>query len=114
MNTVLESSSDLQDLCTTVRSLISEGKYNPCFQLICKAMEHHPDAPEPHNLLGILCEVQGNHPCAMRHFRAAYALDPGYIPARENLNSYGTFFASGRIAYGDENLNCTAVRRNPA
>ena len=120
MNTVtaFDRVTDLKGLCTQVRSLISKEEYKTCFQVICQAMEHHPHAPEPHNLLGILCEMQGNHPSAMRHFRAAYALDPGYSPARENLNSYGTFFASGRIAYGDEEfpkaVKCNAAGRNPA
>ena len=45
----------------------------------------HPDAPEPHNLLGIWFELKGNEDKAHRHYRAACALDPTFMPARKNL-----------------------------
>ena len=111
MNTavILEPEQELTNLCGTVRNLISKREYNECFSLICHAMSLFPDAPQPHNLLGILCEKRGNHACAMRHFRAAYELDPGYIPARKNLETYGTFFSGGKSVYGDED---TTVKQN--
>lgn len=43
------------------------------------------DAPEPHNLRGILCEISGDDQAARKHYRAAYALDPTYKPACRNL-----------------------------
>ena len=43
------------------------------------------DAPEPHNLFGILLELRGDGDSARKHYRAAYALDPTYRPASRNL-----------------------------
>ena len=69
--------------------------------MICQAMGEFPNAPEPHNLLGIVMEKEGDHAGAMKHFRAAYALDPTYLPARQNLDHYGTFYSRGGCAYDE-------------
>ena len=37
----------------------------------------------------------------MRHVRAAYALDPSYAPARQNLENFGTFEQNLGCAFGD-------------
>ena len=92
---------DLHKLCSTVRTLVSNGEYNECTTMISKAMGEHPHNPEPHNLLGIVLEHTGNHCAAMKHFRAAWALDPTYAPASQNLNNYGTFYSNGRCAYDE-------------
>ena len=55
------------------------------YKLISKALLLDPDAPEPHNLLGILAEIRGDNSIARKHYRAAYALDPTYKPACRNL-----------------------------
>ena len=39
-------------------------------------MAENPHGAVPHNLMGILLEKESNHVLAMKHFRAAYALDP--------------------------------------
>ena len=52
-------------------------------------MLQNPHSAIPHNLMGILMEKENNHVLAMKHFRAAYALDPTYIPARYNMEQYG-------------------------
>ena len=52
---------------------------------IADAMALRMDAPQPHNLLGILSELNGDDISARRHYRAAYALDPTYKPACRNL-----------------------------
>ncbi|MPN31218.1 hypothetical protein SDC9_178692 [bioreactor metagenome] len=41
----------------------------------------------------------------MKHFRAAWALDPTYIPARQNLDCYGTFFSNGKCAYDESDYS---------
>ena len=43
------------------------------------------NAPEPHNLYGILSEMRGDISNAKKHYRAASALDPAYKPAIRNL-----------------------------
>ena len=91
----------LQALCDGVRKYAKAQDYQKCVTMICKAMGEFPNAPEPHNLLGIVMEKEGDHVGAMRHFRAAYALDPTYLPARQNLDHYGTFYSRGGCAYDE-------------
>lgn len=100
----LSNQRELNELCITVKTLISKKEFEQCYKLIYHAMEQYPHAPEPHNLLGILLEKQGNHALGMRHFRAAWALDPTYRPANYNLYVYGTFCSNGRCtcAYDDD------------
>jgi Flp pilus assembly protein TadD len=52
---------------------------------IANAMALNMDAPQPHNLLGILYELIGDDSGARKHYRAAYALAPTYKPACRNL-----------------------------
>ncbi|MDD4159930.1 MAG: hypothetical protein PHO18_03180 [Synergistaceae bacterium] len=93
---------DLGSLCAAVRELISIQDYEKCETLIRCAMGKHPHAPEPHNLIGILLEKKGKHLMAMKHFRAAWALDPTYRPARQNIDCYEMFFSNRKCAYYDE------------
>jgi len=69
--------------------------------LIEEAIGKYPHAPEPHNLLGLLLEAQGEHIAAMKHFRAAWALDPTYLPTRQNLDYFGSCYPSGKWAYDE-------------
>lgn len=107
---VHESTKDIRTLCKTIRELIDVKDYEKCESMICSAMERYPHAPEPHNLIGILLEKRGDHLTAMKHFRAAWALDPTYVPARQNLDCYGTFFSSGNCAYDES--DCKAEEKS--
>lgn len=100
--------AELKELCETVRAYSDLQDFEACVSLIAHAMEEHPSAPEPHNLLGIVLEREGRHAEAMRHFRAAYALDPSYRPARQNLEHYGTFYAPGGCAF--DQVDCPEER----
>ena len=94
-------SMQLQALCDGVRKYVKARDFQKCVAMICQAMGEFPNAPEPHNLLGIVMEKEGDHAGAMNHFRAAYALDPTYLPARQNLDYYGTFYSRGGCAYDE-------------
>ncbi|HBF66762.1 MAG TPA: hypothetical protein DDW34_14815 [Clostridium sp.] len=98
---VYENNEDLFSLCRAVRELIDTQNYDKCKALIFDAMRRYPHSPEPHNLIGILLEKIGEHAAAMKHFRAAWALDPTYLPAQQNLECYGTFYSKGRCAYDE-------------
>lgn len=50
-----------------------------------KAMIENEHSPAVQNLLGIIAELKNDLPLASKHFRAAYALDPTYQPALDNL-----------------------------
>jgi Lipoprotein NlpI, contains TPR repeats len=82
----------LNQVCETVRELIKQNKLCEGEELISQTMAKYPHAPEPHNLMGILLENENDHPAAMKHFRAAWALDPTYLPARYNMEQYADFF----------------------
>lgn len=98
------NSSELDQLCATVRAFVTEGDYDSCLEPVCRAMERFPHAPHPHNLLGIILEKTGDHSGAMKHFRAAWALDPSYSPANHNLQTYGTFFSGGSCAFDESDI----------
>jgi tetratricopeptide (TPR) repeat protein len=87
---------EMMSLCNTARELIRQKGYRECDELIRKAMAEYPSAPEPHNLMGIKLENEGDHLSAMKHFRAAWALDPTYLPARYNLNQYADMLCKNR------------------
>lgn len=88
-------------LSQKVKQHIETGDYENANRLICQAMMGYPHAAEPHNLMGILMESQGNHAAAMNHLRAAWALDPTYQPARLNLESLGTFQRRTHFVYDE-------------
>ena len=96
--------TELLDLCNHVKECFHKNAYKACMEEICYAMYLHPDSPEPHNLMGILQDRQGNHTGAMKHFRAALDLDPTYLPAKENMLDYARFDISApryRFCFSD-------------
>ena len=101
-----DDADGLKALCEKARALMNNREFSECEQLICAAIGRYPHKPEPNNLLGILLEMQGDHILAMKHFRAAWALDAAYRPARQNLERFGSFFPRETIAF-DEN-DCPA------
>ena len=70
---------------------IHQNEFKESYKIIMKALSENPNAPEPHNLLGIWYELKKNDDLARKHYRAAYALDPTYTPASENLERITTY-----------------------
>lgn len=101
MNTLNESDVKkiMKKLIDNVKELNYDGKYSEAIALVSESMQRYPHSPEPHNLMGIIMEVQHNHVAAMKHFRAAWALDPTYTPAQYNLETYGTLVHWRKSAY---------------
>ena len=79
-----------------------QRKFEQCEKEIETAMAENPHCAIPHNLMGILMEKESNHVLAMKHFRAAYALDPTYVPARYNMEQYGQMYSAGKCAFTEE------------
>lgn len=93
----------LTECCKDVKTFIEKKDYQKCEHEIIKLMEAYPHSAVPHNLYGILLEAQQDHLLAMKHFRAANALDPTYIPARYNMEQYGEWNPRGiHAAYSME------------
>jgi Flp pilus assembly protein TadD len=91
----------MNDDIAEVKEMISGQYYKECEALISSLMLDHPHSALPHNLMGILLEKQGRHEEAMRHFRAAYALNPQYEPAEKNMESFGSFALHEECDYGE-------------
>jgi Flp pilus assembly protein TadD len=84
-----EDRHQLDELCETIQQLIKEKKYETGVEKVTQAIGEYPHAPHPHNLMGILLEISGDKGGAMKHYRAAIALEPSYHPARANLYRNG-------------------------
>ncbi|MFA6845626.1 MAG: hypothetical protein WCR02_07870 [Sphaerochaetaceae bacterium] len=104
----------MDDLCNDIRKLVTQEDYQKCEHLLSMALGKYPNEPEPHNLLGIVLQKQGNHFMAMKHFRVAWALDPTYTPARQNLENFGTLFAQGKIAFNESDCSREEVKQEPS
>ncbi|AOT69046.1 sigma-54-dependent transcriptional regulator [Geosporobacter ferrireducens] len=74
-----------KDIIGFAKKCIIEGSYGKAEGFLKKAIAMEVDAPEPHNLLGILAEYGKEIQKAQMHYRAALALDPSYEPASKNL-----------------------------
>ncbi|HML48408.1 MAG TPA: hypothetical protein PKE04_16820, partial [Clostridia bacterium] len=96
-----ETGNEMTALCGAVRELMAKGAYPECEARIAEAMGKHPHAPQPHNLIGILLEKTGDTRVAMKHFRAACALDPKYLPARRNAERVASFFVHAASAFDE-------------
>lgn len=101
----------LQELCGSARKLVGEYRLDECERMVCEAMMNCPHAAEPHNLMGIILEKKGYHVAAMKHFRAASALDPTYVPARENMERFGSFSTDKKLAF-DESDCCLREKKS--
>lgn len=89
-----DNKQELQELCNKVCVMIKNGQTDECLKIVEKAMSDYPDAPEPHNLYGVLIAGNGNTEEALKHFRAAWSLDPSYSPANKNIELLGNYFES--------------------
>ncbi len=85
MNKKMTLSGEYAAMVQDAADALRAGETAASLVCIREAMMLRMDAPEPHNLLGILCEMKSDDNGARRHYRAAYALDPTYKPACRNL-----------------------------
>lgn len=96
-----EEKEVLLSICQEIRALVKQRNYTECEVILQSAIGKYPHSSEPHNLYGVLYEEQGDHVAAMKHFRAAWALDPTYLPARFNIEQYSTFYSKISPAYDE-------------
>ena len=88
--------------------------FDKAYELITEAMHINPDAPQPHNLLGIWFELKGNGDKARKHYRAAYSLDPTFKPACKNLEQSCTVFDNNSPRTYDFGDNAEETQRSDA
>lgn len=101
---MMEQDVYFKKLCSKIKRAMVLKQYPYCEEHLREAMKEYPDAPQPHNLYGIMMEKRGQHALAMKHLRAAWALDPTYQPARWNLEAFGTFSGIEAAAYDEHDL----------
>ncbi len=98
---VLDNKESMIIICNKVRGLVESNAFEDCDIYLKSIIGKFPHAPEPHNLFGMLLEKEGEHVLAMKHFRVAWALDPTYLPARYNMDVFGTIFTKGKGAFDE-------------
>ncbi|MEG2677172.1 MAG: hypothetical protein RR933_03555 [Oscillospiraceae bacterium] len=91
----------LQQTISQAREMITNHEYKKCEKMLRQAMGECPHEAIPHNLMGLLYEKQNDHITAMKHFRAAWSLDPTYIPAIQNLDSFGHIFSDKKYIFDE-------------
>lgn len=101
----------MTDLCMKVKKYVEEKDWDSCMELIPRYMERYPNSAVPHNLLGIVLESQGHHPDAMRHFRAAWSLDPTFMPASQNIDAYSLYDSEKDVKPAYTVDDCLTERR---
>ena len=78
-------SQGYEDYLALARQRISEGYFEVAGVYAQKAVFLNPDRPGALNLLGGIAEIKGNRLEAEEYYRAALTRDPGYGPAKLNL-----------------------------
>ena len=99
---------NIQRICNEVRKDVEKKQFTQGIAATADAMRLYPHAPEPHNLLGLLLEITKEKGLAMKHYRAALALDPTYRPARQNMERCGNLHVSDTYAFDES--DCIAQK----
>lgn len=105
MNNSLEFNMMFGQCIDSAVDSLRHKELDKAYDSIIKAICMKPDAPQPHNLLGIWYELNSDGEKARRHYRAAYSLDPTYKPPCKNLERISALFDNSKpysIDYGDE------------
>ena len=90
---------ELGDLIAKAKEMIEHREFDACEALLATAMFQSPHSAVPHNLMGLLLEKKRRHEDAMKHFRAANALDPAYAPSRWNLEGFAESYHTRNEAF---------------
>lgn len=105
----------MQPLTAHIRALVQQRHFSEAENEAEQAMAIAPHAAQPHNLMGIIAESRNDHVQAMKHFRAAWALDPTYRPARINMERYGSFSGQmPRPVYDETECAPSSAENRPA
>ena len=91
----------LNSVIVKARKMMQKHELRECEKMIRQSMFDYPDNAVPHNLMGLLYEKKGDHLNAMKHFRAAWALDSSYRPALMNLDCFGSVFSDNIFIFDE-------------
>jgi DNA-binding NtrC family response regulator len=87
------------------KNAINKRDFSRAKEMLQKATSLDSEKPEPFNLLGIIYEMQHKQGEAMKMYRAALALEPGYKPANDNIERAGESMGSidlDNVNFGDD------------
>lgn len=105
----------MQPLTAHIRVLVAQRHFSEAEDEAAQAMAAAPHDAQPHNLMGIIAESRNDHVQAMKHFRAAWALNPTYRPARINMERYGSFSGQmPRPVYDETECAPSSAENRPA
>ena len=90
---------ELNALIAQAKAMIGRRAFDECEALLSAAMFQNPHSAVPHNLMGLLLEKKRLPEDAMKHFRAACALNPAYAPSRWNLEGFAELCKTRPDAY---------------
>jgi len=93
-----------EEYLNLAKSEINNRNFKEAVELLKKATSENTEKPGPFNLLGIIYELQGNQPRAMKMYRTALSLDPTYRPADNNLQRAGEMGMENKTDIEDRNL----------
>lgn len=88
------------ELLLAARAYMRSGDYTTAERNLQEAAKLDARNPETFNLMGVTLEVGGNQLEAQKCYRAALSLDPGYEPARRNLERLTMNRGKGPILLG--------------
>lgn len=87
--------------------LIKRRSWETAEDQLANWFKEEPESAVIQHLYGVICECRGEKDKAIKHYRAAYALDPSFEYASLNLErlvSGLTLRRSTTIYYGNEKL----------
>lgn len=93
---------NIKSLCQFVKKAAEQGQLAEAEKAIAYSMQSFPHSPAPHNLMGIVSYLEGDSSGAVKHFKAACALCPGYAPSIFNLEQFAKLNAQIRSFCFDE------------
>jgi DNA-binding NtrC family response regulator len=97
-----DTAKSFEDHIELAKKGIVEQEFDAAQEHVRQAIAVDSTKPEALNLLGALMELRGDWLEALKHYRAALALDPTYKPADENLERVVSRHQKGSgISLGD-------------
>lgn len=91
------SAEDYEQLIELCKRHIADSRFEEAKAAVHKALAKDPSKPEAYNLLGAFLECRGDRIEAQKYYRAALEIDPGFKPARANLERTGSHERPGKI-----------------
>jgi DNA-binding NtrC family response regulator len=97
-----EAAKDYSTHVELAKKRVMQRDFHAAAEHVRQAIAVDASKAEAFNLLGAILEIRGERLEAQKNYRAALALDPTYVPARQNLDRSVQMRPEGSISLGDE------------